>query len=901
MATNLDTILGSENNIQDDLFELSKTYFPDVLPDTLKTGLFGYINEISAHSSKQNIYHTNVIYNEYFFNTASFPATIYNKAVDYDLIFSNSKPAKGSIEIAFKISELDQFKVGNVYTLRRNKTKILLGEFSFLLPYDVSINIHYMQNDPIPKALVEYDIINCHRINEDIELLYKNNSKIAYNISSIDNEYYLYMILDIFQLTVEENRQNINIARLDDQIYFDVNYSDQLVDFYTEYYYPRNSTTPIVLDKFVSDYNIGLSETYNFFNYLDESSYRIYFTKTGFTPKSNSELITYTYSSKGSLGNFRYSGGIGVELENNLTYVISIYNNLYPSGGFDRSSLLDMKKELFRSIKKVNTLNSDNDLEEYFNYLCESTFNTNSVMKFIKLQDDIMRREYGVYLALFDDNNIPFSSNSVNIVFNNITDFTNGINNTIGLNDIIVYDNATSRYRLLNSLENYLDFKYRYTSPFLIKVKQYPNGSYRLKFYNTYLDSIYSLYLKEKTTLTTNYYITNSLNIYRDPIYDNKVTFTCTIDTNITIGVSDVVSRLNRIKLVVVLRDFITNDILGYFNMNYNELVSNTSRKNTYVGILNGFNDIFIDDKYNLSNILYSHETGLLHTVNLPEDLILELIIIDNEPSIQAPVLIPPVLDNKGKLPSVEIVSSEATVREQSLRDLIFNTDDLFIASYILDTKQTKILFQSLNHMINSNIYRKDEKYIFDRIPVLSLETYRLNSRKTLFTKQMINYSSKIYDNIKNLCNNTSINLKFFNTYGVSKLYISSDNTSTTNNAVDISLSFIIRLNVQYSEMLEKKIKDFILKYVRENNSVYNNELIKSNLVTALENEFIEIKSAILNKINNSTNILSIKPKYNSDTINTRYVDIVPEYLYIGYDRNSNGTINTPKIEIIYK
>jgi hypothetical protein len=158
-----------------------------------------------------------------------------------------------------------------------------------------------------------------------------------------------------------------------------------------------------------------------------------------------------------------------------------------------------------------------------------------------------------------------------------------------------------------------------------------------------------------------------------------------------------------------------------------------------------------------------------------------------------------------------------------------------------------------------------------------------------------------VYDSIKNLCNNTSINLKFFNTYGVSRLYQTHNIVESVNNAVDLSLSFTIRLNVQFSNVLENKIKTFILKYVRENISINNKELIKSNLVTAIENEFIEIKSVVFNKINNSTSILSATPLYSDDEINKVYHTIVPEYLYVGYDRNNNGTVNTPKIEIIYR
>lgn len=910
MATNLDTILGSENNIQTSLFELSDIYFPNVLPDTLKTGLFGYMNEIFAHGLKQNIYHTNVIYNEYFFNSASFPATIYNKAVDYDLVFSNSKPSKATIQMALKISELNTYKDNSgVYTIKRNKTKFLLGEFSFLLPYDVSIIIDYDNNIiNIPKVLVEYDINNCPRINENIELLYKNNYKIRSNVAEFENEYYLYMVLDIHQLTVEENIQNINVNRLEDQIYFDINYTDQLVDFYTEYYYPANTTDPLqidVLDKFISDYNIGTSTKYCFFNYLDENSYRIYFTKTGFSPKNNSKLVTYTFSSKGVLGNFRYSGSIGVELENNLTYVVSIYNNeSYPSGGIDRSSLLDMKKELFKSIKKVNTLNTDNDLEEYFNYLCESTFNANSVMKFIKIQDDILKREYGVYLALFDDNNIPFSSNSVNITFDNINSFTTDIDNTIGLNTIIVYDNINSTYRLLDTAnsENEDNFKYRYTSPFLIKIRQYNNGSYRLKFYNTYLDNEYSLYLKEKTTLTTDYYILNNIKIVRDSYYNNTVEFKCYLDTNLTDTI-----KLAMINMYVVLKDTLDN-ILGYFTMNYNSGISTLEGKKVFNVVLSGFQDIFENDLYNLNNVLRSHITGNLYEVNIPEDLKLEVIVVDNDPTIIVPDTIVNNLGNTvanpdrvGKFPSNSIVSSDATARNSTLKTHIFETEDFFVASYVLDTEHTKILFQSLNHIVNSTVIEKDNKFIFDRVPLFSLETYRLNSRKVSFSRQIIDYSNKIYDNIKNLCNNTSINLKFYNTYGTSKLYTSSDNINSLNNSIDISLSFIIRLNVQYSDILEQKIKDYILKYIRENNSIYNTELIKSNLVTALENEFIEIKSAVFDKINTSTSLLSIKPRYTQDIINTMYIDTVPEYLYVGYDRNNNGTVNTPKIEIIYK
>ena len=68
----------------------------------LKAGLFGYFNEIASHEIKNAVFHRNVLYDEHFLNSASFPESIYNFAKLYNVPISTAHPAHMLVELVVR-------------------------------------------------------------------------------------------------------------------------------------------------------------------------------------------------------------------------------------------------------------------------------------------------------------------------------------------------------------------------------------------------------------------------------------------------------------------------------------------------------------------------------------------------------------------------------------------------------------------------------------------------------------------------------------------------------------------------------------------------------------------------------------------------------------------------------
>ena len=87
------------------LTEVAPKYFD--LPDLSlnRIGLFGYVNELMAHSLEAMSNENSILYNELFFKRAVLPQSIYAYASHYNLEDINAKPA--SMQFALGITEKD--------------------------------------------------------------------------------------------------------------------------------------------------------------------------------------------------------------------------------------------------------------------------------------------------------------------------------------------------------------------------------------------------------------------------------------------------------------------------------------------------------------------------------------------------------------------------------------------------------------------------------------------------------------------------------------------------------------------------------------------------------------------------------------------------------------------------
>jgi len=151
-------------------------------------------------------------------------------------------------------------------------------------------------------------------------------------------------------------------------------------------------------------------------------------------------------------------------------------------------------------------------------------------------------------------------------------------------------------------------------------------------------------------------------------------------------------------------------------------------------------------------------------------------------------------------------------------------------------------------------------------------------------------YYDVLEDGFSKLENNTSVNLKFYNTYGPSK-YFHSRTIDGINTNITMKLS--ITLYDTYTQDLDFKIKNFILDFIEKINESSANTFAISNLIRELEKNFEDIRYIEFEELNgheiNSDGNQIIYYDYPSikDMTKEQLINYVPEYLNVHIDKEA--------------
>ena len=133
--------------------------------------------------------------------------------------------------------------------------------------------------------------------------------------------------------------------------------------------------------------------------------------------------------------------------------------------------------------------------------------------------------------------------------------------------------------------------------------------------------------------------------------------------------------------------------------------------------------------------------------------------------------------------------------------------------------------------------------------------------------------------------NNTTLDVKFFNTSGPSKNFLI--------DTIDISLRLQIKLKVVYTSDLDIQIKRAIVSFIEGVNENIERRFSVSNLISSLERSFPQIMYIQIFTLN-SANVQNITER---DFIDERSVDYIPEYLTV---KKLSGTSSDSKQDFVY-
>ena len=438
------TVNATSYNVEDHWLRLASKYFNIDFDDNystsnknslslLKTGLFGYINEISSHEIKNAVFHRNILYDEHFLNSASFPQSIYNFAKLYNVPVSTSHPAHMMVELIINKDELINNPIKTeilnsesisstalkTYQLILNRNNEFgIEKFKYLLPYDVIINMKQINSNDY-NITASYDFTSSKFPYED-EIL---SPYIKVYQEIVNGEKYIIFALDVYQMERSTQTFNIMSEDISDNLFYTTSFTNQLA-YFNVYYTYKNETSLLNL-YFNNTYNpTDSDEKYCYYSFLDNDKIQISFSSlpNSFRPRYNSIITVECMTTYGSEGNFSYKGEISFSISdiNNNSFgkinatVVPLTDS---ANGSDSLTTTQMKQKIIKEIVTRDSLITDNDLSIFFTDLNNNNSVNESFIKFFKKQDDFLRRIYNSFLLMRESTKKVIPTNTAKYLY----------------------------------------------------------------------------------------------------------------------------------------------------------------------------------------------------------------------------------------------------------------------------------------------------------------------------------------------------------------------------------------------------------------------------------------------------------------------------------------------------
>jgi hypothetical protein len=874
MDNSVITVNNTSYSIQENWLEVAKTFFgvkddDEVGVSLLKAGLFGYNNEIMANEIKNNVYHRNILYDEHFLNTASIPKSIYNFAKVQNSQVTNATPSHMTINFSVKkrdiINSSKFIKVESSENLADsdsiyefiidNEYLFTLGDYRFMLPFPVQLlfKTNNINNDYTVTARYMYD-------ESEFPFFKVKSPYIKLWEDSFNGEKFLFLALDIYQMEKKESAIKITSEDISENLFYNIEYDGQLA--YFNVYYSYNGERELLKTYFNNTYTPPDDEKYCYFTFIDDNKIEISFSAlpNNFRPRYNSNLEVEVFTTHGSKGNFSFSGNALVNFVNDSEMnKIPVYINPITdaSGGKDKPSYLQIKQKLIEDYLVRDNLITDYDLNLYFNRINDENKINDSSISFIKKRNDAIKRLWNAYLLLRNNEGHVIPSDTIPNLM--LTDKELQDNNySIPENTAIVYDiEADSYFCVYHKLE--LDaYKDRsrylmYSTPYLIKIDKTP----------VLASTYYKTHIFDETALSFKYinpnipyqFLVSNFEIIRNNMSNEVYTFGLTLTTNLVD-----VDFNNNVKVRGVLKSK-AGEIYGYFDF---QRISDTELM--YEGYLaTEKRNIINNNKMNIYNSLYSVDTS-----PIPDNdgfTSVKNAFIDGEVDLDIMIM----YRNDFSTEKVGEATKMPDMSEFGTVCLIRNDESIQ-------------LFENLSNVIESNVYPVQGGLNLKSVPLVEWNYFQYNY--PLVYQLLDNFMNTLSNNMDKLENNTSVDVKLYNTYGKSRWYFSKRSYNPITNKsefdmvrrVDLNIDLTIHANTIITNDDDLAIKNYISDFIESCNE--EGIFPISNLMRRLEENFDNIRYIEFGSINGLP-IQKIESKYTSflDMNKSEIIDYVPEYL----------------------
>ena len=819
---------------------LGTKYFGDVELSALNVGALGFTLEQVSNITEDGFNTASVMLNEAFPNKAIMPESIYSHAAVFQL--SNAFTPCGNCSFILLLQQSDILQYGetdgnNIIYYIDKRTVINVEDTPFTLDYDIQIKAHKKFTD----NGYTYDYAAQYVIDSSNSISAINDPYLK--IRNVSNGYLLLMITAHQVERTEITDSIINNSKINYPV-LEYEFEDGLAGFDIFYKEP-SSNTYVQLEKRVK-FSLPLKNPFCYYKLKDDQTLEITFsTKDGyFQPKFNSEIRIVLYTTLGKEGNFEsYTGTNVTFLMNSEKYpynssmIIAAKPTSACTGGDTRATLEELQALTVESFATANELSDENDIMTYYyNY----KYRYNNEILVIKRRDDITERLFSAFLLLKNGDYIYPTNTMFLDISESQFDETDTNQFILKPGHVFAYKNQNINDNTLKIIPDTMayekdkvqelmdEYDFLYTNPFLISINKIPNavGLYK----NIVSQSCGLDFISADSSLFTQF-ITSKINIQRG--LDELSAYNMSMSIIPSASLSDDELNTKYINTfggidnnyVRVIVGFIGNggDERGYIELHPEYNNPDDPSNVTFSASLTTNDIIKSTNEFSITNAVKSHAYIKSDYVTIPA----------SDASVNVYIFYRIGGTNSNKFTSYEEFDG---IEEFALVNTYQTRNDKLTFIEPLNMMRSTATFNSI---INNNKPELGVSLSF--LPVIKASTVCDTDSFNLFIDNLTMNYRHLEESLSALRNNTHIDIKFYNTYGMSKNYYVGDDDELIDR-VNISIKFkVFVVNGTDDIEIRKNLKDFIKKFIENVNSSGTNELYISNLIKEIETAFTSI------------------------------------------------------------
>lgn len=867
MASNKD--YSTIYNIEDFMLsEIAPKYFDTSETSLHRIGLLGMITDTVSSSIEDQFEVMGRYLEESLVPLASIPEFIYAHAASYDVQDIFATPSRMTIFLGVKESDIiDNMKlVGSHYEFKIDSDlKIYVDEDGIIysIPYDIIIRTTKYKNEYTHVAAYDVSFNNGAA---KITTPYIKLMRMKYLKDS-----WIFLKVTVYQYERKKSTENIITNNKLNIPYIDKTFDNQLCNF--EIFYQAAGSSKLVQLEKKADTDPAVTTPFVYYKMIDDNTIRFSFANDDryFVPDYNSTLTIHMYETLGKSGNFdsnprEITCSPAPETENeDISYNRNLYMEGFiqsiSDGGSDQKTIDEVQAMTRENMITIKSYTTDTDLNlRFLNY--GLTNNTKAV--FVKQRDDYAGRIYGCFIMMGDGTDIyptntldlRLKTSEVDARHDNLRQFV------LKPGRKLVYDSNSTGLRVATPGES-ADIEYMNIALGIISLK-----ANNVRFYMNSVDTDVTLEFEYMNPDSTFNFMAGNFHIERNAVSGSdkyivtlSITRTDGIDSQEINGiVTPLVADKTKIKVLLVF-----NTSTGHYvemelvNVDENNLVYDfqTTLETT---------DMIDNERISIANLL-KREDGSIEN---------HLLDLQNQ-DMQVAVFYQYDDDN-----TTNSFSDIKAVQGCTLCNTYVPEENGFYFGYPLSLMRSHVVFEE--DLDSDDGY----SFLIKQLPVVAYDFMQDPSHaKDIFTKVKAQHEY-IQDMILQITENFTVCIKFYNTYGKSKLFYLPDNKTLINH-----VNSSIELRIAFNEGIAPddymtQIKAYIKSYVEKINDPYTesglNEIHVSILVHELHTQFDSqikyIEFVSINGYDTSVQTIQTLRKIDENSDPTT----VPEYLTMSTD-----------------